>query len=239
MHIQYEQERLISSYITAYDFIRQYNYVYDLQKNVPHKVFISSIIPLETFEVLFFQELFSIIETNDLHFNFNIFKKYSELLLIDYEYKDEELCEVIKKVYKRASNYFIDKIEDTEDAFVVSEIFYFFGVTNELIFMKFIFENNLDINGLIKNIIHLKNKFIKMNENYKRSFNIKENKKYDINIIVIEVNKRIKDMTCKMDKEEGYLMCMEYVSELVLHEIVSDDVIVEEMKIFAGDILKI
>lgn len=157
-----------------------------------------------------------------------------------YEFTDADLELVVLKVYRKASSYFLDQIYDDENVWEKAEIGYFFGKTDTEMFMSYVEQNGRyeNVNGLVKSIVFLKHRFEEMNVNFMVSFDVREKVPFDIDVIVSCVNEKIKEVVNSMGKEEGYLLCMEYVSELVLYDVVVDNSLVDDMKYFAGDILK-
>lgn len=107
MLAQEEQQKLLTTHLSTYHFVKQYFLVYNIQSQLPFKIFLSQLQCPEKLSLNFFHELYTIIET-DKH-PFITLKLYDSLFakIQQYKYVDREAFEILKRSYIKAIKYYL------------------------------------------------------------------------------------------------------------------------------------
>lgn len=248
MHIQHEQKKLFDPFVSSYDFIKQYFYVYDLQKNHPYKIFIDDIsYPIDTY---MFQEIFNHIDKNKIN-SFDFLQQFDILLqqILKYEFYDKSFFEIIKTNYIKSIIYFLDSLDNENDIYKLFDVYnYYFNINfYDIIFsrLNFNFKNK---NGFYDQLMFVKKFFEKIIEKNEVSFVKSEiNKRMKADERVFNYNfvefidmlndKLFAEYFLILNNEDAYLQWMNYTSELVTRRVINEERVISRMKTMSIELL--
>ncbi|KAM0672950.1 hypothetical protein GVAV_003577 [Gurleya vavrai] len=169
-----EQKKLMTEKFSLCNFIKNYFYVYDLQKITPYKIFFECLPQSDNFEINLLEELYNCIQETESNFLsvFNKMVDFDDFLKVVnfYEFLDIDVYNICQKVFQKCILLYIDHIE----CLILSEKDFDFVLVYKA--LNFFVKEEIDFTNTC--ISKFQNKFDHRYYNFKEIYVFLENQRY-------------------------------------------------------------
>ncbi|KAM0676033.1 hypothetical protein GVAV_000813 [Gurleya vavrai] len=187
-NVYIEQKKLITEKFTLCNLIKNYFYVYDLQKSTPYKIFFECLPQSDNFEINLLEELYNWIQETERNF-LGVFNKMVDfddfLKFVDsYDFIDIDIYNICQKVFQKCILLYIDHVE----CLILSEKDFDFVLVYKA--LNFFVKEEFDFTNIC--ISKFQKKFDQPYYNFKEIYIFLENQRYYFYEYqrILKINKR-------------------------------------------------
>ncbi|KAM0673896.1 hypothetical protein GVAV_002734 [Gurleya vavrai] len=187
-NVYIEQKKLMTEKFTLCNLVKNYFYVYDLQKITPYKIFFECLPQSDNFEINLLEELYNWIQETEINFLgvFNKMVDFDDFLktVKSYEFLDIDVYNICQKVFQKCILLYIDHIE----CLILSEKDFDFVLVYKA--LNFFVKEKIDFTNIC--ISKFQIKFDQPNYKFKEIYGFLENQQYNFHKYqcILKINER-------------------------------------------------